>query len=48
LKKYHLATLAPKGDSFISVNVIWGILMSLQPPFYPTEAEKKGKGPFFL
>jgi hypothetical protein len=24
------------------VYVIWGLLLSLQPPFYPTEAEKKG------
>ena len=25
--------------------VVWGALISLQPPFYPTEAEKKGATP---
>ena len=25
--------------------IVWGSLISLQPPFYPTEAEKKGATP---
>ncbi len=25
------------------MNIVWGLLLSLLPPFYPTEAEKKGK-----
>jgi hypothetical protein len=25
--------------------VVWGALISLQPPFYPSEAEKKGATP---
>ncbi len=27
--------------------VAWGLLISLQPPFYPSEAEKKGDNSFF-
>ena len=26
-------------------NIVWGMLISLQPPFYPTEAENKGATP---
>ena len=25
--------------------IVWGALISLQPPFYPTEAAKKGASP---
>ena len=25
--------------------LFWGLMMSLQPPFYPSEAEKKGATP---
>ena len=28
-----------------SAYVVWGLLISLQPPFYPQEAEKKGATP---
>ena len=28
-----------------SAYMVWGALISLQPPFYPTEAEKKGATP---
>ena len=28
-----------------SAYVVWGLLISLQPPFYPQEAEKKGASP---
>ena len=30
---------------FFSAYVVWGILIALQPPFYPMEAEKKGAKP---
>ena len=35
---------------FMSISVasaycVWGLLISLQPPFYPQEAEKKGASP---
>ena len=34
----------------MSINIaaaylVWGLLVSLQPPFYPQEAEKKGASP---
>ena len=29
----------------ISAYIGWGLLLSLQPPFYPSEAEKKGATP---
>ena len=28
-----------------SAFLFWGLMMSLQPPFYPSEAEKKGATP---
>ena len=28
--------------SIVCAYIVWGALISLQPPFYPTEAEKKG------
>ena len=31
--------------SIICAYIVWGALISLQPPFYPTEAEKKGATP---
>ena len=31
--------------SIVCAYVVWGALISLQPPFYPTEAEKKGATP---
>jgi hypothetical protein len=31
----------------VSVNIIWGLLLSLLPSFYPTEAEKKGESKLF-
>ena len=31
--------------SVVCAYVVWGALISLQPPFYPTEAEKKGATP---
>ena len=35
---------------FLSISIvfaftIWGVLISLTPPFYPSEAEKKGATP---
>ena len=36
-------------ETFFSLSptayIVWGILISLQPPFYPLEAEKKGAEP---
>ena len=32
-------------NGFIAAYIGWGLLLSLQPPFYPTEAEKKGATP---
>ena len=31
--------------SIVCAYIVWGALISLQPPFYPTEAEKKGATP---
>ena len=31
--------------SIFSAYIGWGLLLSLQPPFYPSEAEKKGATP---
>ena len=33
------------GLSVAAAYVTWGLLISLQPPFYPSEAEKKGATP---
>lgn len=33
------------GISVASAYMVWGLLISLQPPFYPQEAEKKGASP---
>ena len=33
------------GISVASAYTVWGLLISLQPPFYPQEAEKKGASP---
>ncbi len=30
---------------FSSAYIVWGLLLSLQPPFYPSEAERKGATP---
>ncbi len=30
---------------FFAGYVVWGMLFSVQPPFYPGEAEKKGATP---
>ena len=30
---------------FFTAYIGWGLLLSLQPPFYPSEAEKKGATP---
>ena len=38
-KKLFLAVL------LVIAYIVWGALISLQPPFYPTEAEKKGATP---
>ena len=38
-KKLLLAVL------LVIAYIVWGALISLQPPFYPTEAEKKGATP---
>ena len=38
-KKLILAVL------LVLAYIVWGSLISLQPPFYPTEAEKKGATP---
>ena len=35
----------PFAISIICATIVWGALISLQPPFYPTEAEKKGATP---
>ena len=32
-------------DVHVAAYIVWGILISLQPPFYPLEAEKKGATP---
>ena len=32
-------------QTFFSVYIGWGLLVSLKPPFYPNEAEKKGVTP---
>ena len=31
--------------SIVFAETIWGVLISLPPPFYPSEAEKKGATP---
>ena len=31
--------------SVASAYLVWGLLISIQPPFYPEEAEKKGATP---
>ena len=31
--------------SIAAAYFVWGLLVSLQPPFYPQEAEKKGASP---
>ena len=33
------------GVLLVLAYIVWGSLISLQPPFYPTEAEKKGATP---
>ena len=38
-KKLLLASL------LVVAYLVWGALISLQPPFYPSEAEKKGATP---
>ena len=40
--KLRLAALA---TVIASAYVVWGLLVSLQPPFYPAEAERKGAKP---
>ncbi len=44
LVQYKLfVTLHPNFSGYVA----WGLLISLQPPFYPSEAEKKGENSFF-
>ena len=46
----HTKMLSKTRTVFLAISVgcayvVWGALISLQPPFYPTEAEKKGATP---
>ena len=42
LSRTHLVLMS---ISIASAYFVWGLLISLQPPFYPSEAESKGATP---
>ena len=45
-EQYFFSFLKQFWNSFnISAYTVWGILIYLQPPFYPSEAEKRGATP---
>ncbi len=49
MRSYHLTFIKSIviGNLYIYflAYIVWGLLLSLQPPFYPSEAEKKGATP---